>query len=66
MKTVVVVVTLCAGLSVFGDTYPIAVDDIRIRDPYIVMDDGTYYLYESKPWDGGREVKGDESAWHLW
>ena len=61
MKTVVVVVTLCAGLSVFGDTYPIAVDDIRIRDPYIVMDDGIYYLYESKPWNGGREVNVFES-----
>ena len=30
--------------------------DFRIRDPFVLAEDGIYYLYESKPWDGGRGV----------
>ena len=30
--------------------------DFRIRDPFVLTDDGTYYLYESKPWFGGNGV----------
>ena len=28
----------------------------RIRDPFVLVDGGTYYLYESKPWSGGKGV----------
>lgn len=31
-------------------------DEFRIRDPYVLPEDGTYYLYESKPWNGGNGV----------
>ncbi len=31
-------------------------DEFRIRDPFVLADNGTYYLYESKPWDGGKGV----------
>ena len=30
--------------------------DFRIRDPFVLADNGTYYLYESKPWFGGSGV----------
>ena len=30
--------------------------DFRIRDPFVLADNGTYYLYESKPWFGGNGV----------
>ena len=30
--------------------------DFRIRDPFVLAEDGVYYLYESKPWNGGRGV----------
>lgn len=30
--------------------------DFRIRDPFVLVDNGTYYLYESKPWFGGQDV----------
>ena len=30
--------------------------DFRVRDPFVLAEDGIYYLYESKPWDGGRGV----------
>ena len=30
--------------------------DFRIRDPFVLADNGTYYLYESKPWFGGKGV----------
>ena len=41
-----------------GETPPAtyARADFRIRDPFVLADGGTYYLYESKPWDGGRGV----------
>ncbi len=28
----------------------------RIRDPFVLAENGTYYLYEAKPWSGGRCV----------
>jgi len=28
----------------------------RIRDPFVLAENGTYYLYEAKPWSGGRGV----------
>ncbi len=34
----------------------IARADFRIRDPFVLAEGGIYYLYESKPWDGGRGV----------
>ena len=37
-----------------GATIPRA--EFRIRDPFVLADEGVYYLYESKPWDGGRGV----------
>ncbi len=30
--------------------------DFRIRDPFVLVDGGHYYLYESKPWSGGNGV----------
>ena len=30
--------------------------DFRIRDPFVLADNDTYYLYESKPWFGGKGV----------
>ena len=30
--------------------------EFRIRDPFVLADGGTYYLYESKPWSGGDGV----------
>ena len=34
----------------------------RIRDPFVLVDGGHYYLYESKPWSGGRGVEVRRSA----
>ena len=34
----------------------IARSDFRIRDPFVLAENGVYYLYESKPWNGGRGV----------
>ncbi len=31
-------------------------DDFRIRDPFVLVDGGKYFLYESKPWFGGKGV----------
>ena len=43
--------------------------DFRIRDPFVLAENGVYYLYESKPWDGGRGVfvrmSTDFERWHL-
>ena len=36
--------------------------EFRIRDPFVLADGGVYYLYESKPWDGGRGVFVRRSA----
>lgn len=47
----VVAAALCCG--VFAKPEAI---DFRIRDPYVLVDGGRYYLYESKPWSGGDGV----------
>lgn len=45
----------CAVLALLpADAVPRA--DFRIRDPFVLVDNGTYYLYESKPWFGGEDV----------
>ncbi len=31
-------------------------DEFRIRDPFVLAENGIYYLYESKPWNGGKGV----------
>ncbi len=31
-------------------------DEFRIRDPFVLPENGVYYLYESKPWFGGNCV----------
>ena len=31
-------------------------DGFRIRDPFVLAENGMYYLYEAKPWSGGRGV----------
>lgn len=31
-------------------------DEFQIRDPFVLPDGDTYYLYESKPWSGGKGV----------
>lgn len=36
--------------------------DFRIRDPFVLAEGGRYYLYETKPWSGGRGVFMRESA----
>lgn len=35
--------------------------DLRIRDPFVLADGDCYYLYESKPWNGGDGVFVRES-----
>ena len=50
---------LVAGCVSVEESIPdatIARADFRIRDPFVLAEDGIYYLYESKPWDGGRGV----------
>ena len=46
------------GVACVGKEPPMtcARADFRIRDPFVLAEDGVYYLYESKPWDGGRGV----------
>ena len=34
----------------------LATGEFRIRDPFVLAENGTYYLYEAKPWSGGRGV----------
>ena len=31
-------------------------DEFQVRDPFVLAEDGVYYLYESKPWNGGNAV----------
>ena len=56
---------LFANVALVGassaETYPLRVDDLRIRDPFVVVADGTYLMYESKPWYGGKSVNVFES-----
>jgi len=41
--------------------------DFRIRDPFVLVDGGRYFLYESHPWSGGNGVfvreSGDLENW---
>ena len=61
MKTVVfafhIAVALLASHSVFSAEAPQLEKDFRIRDPFVLVDGGKYYLYESKPWSGGNGVQ---------
>lgn len=45
-----------------ADAPTFARDAFRIRDPFVLPDGGTYYLYESKPWFGGQGVAVRTSA----
>lgn len=36
--------------------------NLRIRDPFILVQDGLYYLYEAKPWFGGKGVNAYTST----
>lgn len=64
MKIILLSVALCAAMSNMGFALPqktdlnptVARSEFRIRDPFVLADDGVYYLYESKPWDGGNDV----------
>ncbi len=47
---------LACGLAQATEPATVSRDDFRIRDPFVLAEDGTYYLYESKPWSGGRGV----------
>ena len=62
LLAVVLTQTECAASddAVRGATFTRA--DFRIRDPFVLAEDGVYYLYESKPWDGGRGVFVRRSA----
>ena len=37
-------------------SYAVERDAFQIRDPFVVAENGVYYLYESKPWSGGDGV----------
>lgn len=50
--TCIVAVTLCAAVQAKTSTR----DEIRIRDPFVLSENGTYYLYGAKPWYGGQGV----------
>ena len=45
-----------ASANCFAADYCCKREDIRIRDPFILTVNNKYYMYESKPWDGGRGV----------
>lgn len=51
MKTVVAALLLLLSHFAFSQE-----KDFRIRDPFVLVDGGKYYLYESKPWFGGKGV----------
>ncbi len=36
--------------------------DFRIRDPFVLVDGGRYYLYEAEPWSGGEGIYVRRSA----
>ncbi len=39
-----------------GEPKTVTREEFQIRDPFVLTDNGTYYLYESKPWSGGKGV----------
>ena len=55
VKQVVGALLVAAAVSVFGEEL-LGTGTFRIRDPFVLPDNGTYYLYEAKPWSGGRGV----------
>ena len=46
---------LCAGAAC-GEEFANRRLDFQIRDPFVVVADGKYHMYESKPWSGGNAV----------
>ncbi|MGN0832730.1 MAG: family 43 glycosylhydrolase [Kiritimatiellia bacterium] len=52
---VVCLAALCVG-SASGEEYAHQRLDFQIRDPFVVVADGKYHMYESKAWSGGSEV----------
>ena len=55
MKTQLILATMSACVCALAATTELR-KDFRIRDPFVLADNGTYYLYESKPWFGGNGV----------
>lgn len=47
---------LWAGAGLAAEPKALTRADFQIRDPFVLPDNGTYYLYESKPWNGGKGV----------
>ena len=50
IRRVIVIAVLALSYILSAET------DFRIRDPFVLVDGGQYYLYESKPWFGGTGV----------
>ena len=55
MKAQLALAAVMVGACAFSAN-PELRKDFRIRDPFVLADNGTYYLYESKPKDDGRGV----------
>ncbi len=55
MKAQLALAAVLAGACAFPANAELR-KDFRIRDPFVLADNGTYYLYESKPWFGGNGV----------
>ncbi len=51
-----------SALGLFGDGEASLERDFRIRDPFVLVEGGKYWLYESKPWSGGNGVAFRTSA----
>lgn len=50
---------LFAALAATAPTpteYPVKTADFRVRDPFVVLDGGTYHLICAEPWFGGKGV----------
>lgn len=47
---------LCGAALATTASETVSRADFRVRDPFVLAEGGTYYLYESKPWSGGRGV----------
>ena len=54
--SVAVLQTGCVSSVASSPSAQCARAEFRIRDPFVLAENGVYYLYESKPWDGGRGV----------
>lgn len=52
----VCLIAAAQALASAGDGKTWGREEFRIRDPFILPEGDTYYLYESQPWLGGREV----------